>query len=67
MTILKYKSAITTLMQSFRIYAIKIGSFFSIATENARKAVIEFQKLIFFGEDPQALKGHCNLRLLQFK
>ena len=54
-------------MQSFRIYAIKIGSFFSIATEYARKAVIEFQKLIFLGEDLQALKGHCNLRLLQFK
>jgi hypothetical protein len=67
MTTLKYKCAITTIMQSFRIYAIKIGGFFSIATENARKAVIEFQKLIFLGEDLQALKGHCNLRLLQFK
>jgi hypothetical protein len=40
-----------TLMQSFRIYAcLKIGSFLlSIATENARKAVIELQKWIFLG------------------
>jgi hypothetical protein len=29
MTVLKYKCAITTLMQSFRIYALKIGSYFS--------------------------------------
>jgi hypothetical protein len=56
-----------TLMQSFRTYAIKTGLFFPIATENGRKAVMEFQKSIFLGEDLQALKGDCNLRLLQFK
>jgi hypothetical protein len=32
-----------------------------IATGNAIKAVIELQKLIFLGEDLQALKGHCNI------
>jgi hypothetical protein len=39
-------------MQSFRIYALKIGSFFLFECyKNARKAVIELQKSIFLGED----------------
>jgi hypothetical protein len=45
---------------------LKLVVFFLIATENARKAVIEFQKLIFLGEDLQALKGHCNNSVKSF-
>jgi hypothetical protein len=68
MTIVKYKCAMIRLKCKVSEYMpLKLVVFFPIATENGRKAVTEFQKLIFLGEDLQALKGDCNLRLLQFK
>jgi hypothetical protein len=46
-----------TSLQSFRIYSLKIGSFFLFECyKNARKTVIELQKSIFLGEDLLQLK-----------
>jgi hypothetical protein len=61
MTILKYKCAITTLMQSFRIYAIKIGSFFSDRYRKCKKSSNRVSKINIFGRGPSGIERSLQL------
>jgi hypothetical protein len=60
MTVLKYKRTITTLMQSFRIYGLKIGSFFR-SLQKCKKSSNRASIFNIFGRGPSGIERSLQL------